>query len=96
MKILFNAIVYRNERGFVARAVELPIAGSPAPTQRSAVKNLKDALRAWTAAATKDGSLDAKLDAAGYEGRVPVSRNTVLEVSIYDSPRISLPVPHIR
>ena len=86
----------RKQRGFVARAVEFPIAGSHASTQRSAVKNLKDALRAWLAAATKDGSLDAMLEASGYEGRVPVSRDTILEVSIYDSPCISLPLPRIR
>jgi predicted RNase H-like HicB family nuclease len=91
--IAFTAIVIKNERGFLARAVELPLTvapSAPAKTQREAVKNLKEAVAQWLERQADDGRLAEILNEAGFVGSIGSDK---AEARIYSNEQISLPLP---
>jgi len=92
--LVFTATVFRNDRGFVARADEFSVFSEPATTQRRAIRNLKDTVLRYLNDASKNRKLPALLDDAGYKGSLVSSMHQVrLEVMIYDRKSISLPMP---
>jgi len=92
--ITVTATVFRNDKGFFARAVELPIVSTPAArTQRGALKNLTIAVGFWLTDMSVEGMLVSALDEAGFRLGID-SRN--LEVHIYDSKPLTVPLYDVR
>ncbi len=91
MNMLINAVVFRNEQGFFARAIEVPVISTPAArTQRGALRNLEVALGFWVTDWSVEGRLASSLEEAGFRGAVDSSN---LEVHLYDRKSISVPIP---
>jgi predicted RNase H-like HicB family nuclease len=91
--IRFTAIVTKNDQGFIARAVELPLTNAPTTrtkTQREAFKKLKEAVTQWLEWRADEGRLAEILDDAGFVGAIGSSK---AEPRIYSTENISLPLP---
>ena len=65
MEIQFTTQIFKEGRSFVAHTRELDVS-SCGGTQRSAVRNLKEAVRLFLEEAEKMGTLDRILEEAGY------------------------------
>lgn len=67
MKIKFNISVFRGEDGaYRARADELGMISEPCRRNASAVKKLREMLRAFMKEAAEKGTLTKQLDEVGY------------------------------
>ncbi len=88
--INISAMVFRNDHGFVARAVELPLVSAPAKTQAKAIKDLTDALSIFLARQADQGTLLATLDRAGFHGAIGSNK---VDARVYSSSTISAPLP---
>jgi hypothetical protein len=90
--IRFTAIVVENERGFVARCVELPLSNTyqngstPAKTQLGAIKNLKEAVVQWLEWRADEGVFPAVLDELGFVGTIDSEKT---EARIYSTKELS-------
>jgi hypothetical protein len=94
MTIVFTAEIFMSTKGYVARAAELGIVSPPAGTQRSALKQLKAAVRNHLAAAAASGRLKATLKDAGYVGIYEtLDRDNRFEPNIWDRQKIELSLP---
>lgn len=94
MTVVFTAEIFMSPQGFVARALELGMVSKPARTQRTALKQLKDAVRLHLANAAIDGELMNVLKEAGYTGVYGLPhRQNRFEPSVWDSQQIELSVP---
>lgn len=92
--LIFNAIVFKNDSGFVARAEELGISSTPVSTRRGALKRLKDAVRLRLASASRNGTLKELLQKAGYKGTFAHSSGDVkMEVMVWDRQPVSIRLP---
>ncbi len=94
-RIRFSGIVTRNDQGFVARAVELPLTNGyngafQGKTQREGVKRLKKAAAQWLGWRADDGTLAKVLDDLGFRGAIG---SDTTEAHVYSTPEIELPLP---
>ena len=90
LTIRVTAYIFRNDYGFVARALELPIVSAPANTQRGAVKNLKDKLKTYLDDLAEHRGLSRVMDDAGFRGWIGRGE---MKVDFINSVPITLPVP---
>lgn len=94
--IKFSAIVVKNERGYVARPVELFLPNTylngsrPAPTQWEAINNLRQAVTQWLESHTDNVDLFHRLTELGFVGAIDSDK---AEARIYANKEISLPLP---
>jgi hypothetical protein len=94
VKIQFNIIVFQGEDGgYRARADELGLISAPCRRRASAVKMLKEMLRAFMKAAAEQGTLTEQLDAVGFIWWMGAD---FIHVAVADSLRVKLPLPKDR
>jgi hypothetical protein len=90
MTISVTVFIFRNQCGFVARALELPVVSAPVNTQRGAVKNLKDKLKTYLDDLAEHKGLSRIIDDAGFRGWIGRGG---MKVDFNDRVSIALPVP---
>ena len=90
LNIRLTAWIFRNDWGFVARALELPVVSAPASTKRGAVKSLKLKMKAYVEEMKRERQLSSILNDSGFRGWIGDRR---LNVEFYDFVSISVPLP---
>ncbi|HXI40970.1 MAG TPA: hypothetical protein VNH83_13385 [Bryobacteraceae bacterium] len=93
LAIRFDAWIFRNEHGYVARALELPVVSAPANTRRGAVKDLKDKMKTYLDELSEHDRLSSVIYDAGFRRWIG---ERVLKVNSYDSVSVTLPLPRTR
>lgn len=89
-RIRVDAWIFRNENGFVARALELPVVSEPANTQRGAVKQLKEQIKSYLDDLNATDELFDSISDNGFRGSIGSQE---LKVNFYSSARITLALP---
>jgi predicted RNase H-like HicB family nuclease len=87
MEIQFTTRIFKEDRTFVAHALELDVS-SCGGTKNKAVSNLKEAVRLFLEEAEKMGTLEQILEEAGYrKGKKSAARKFI------SVQRVTLPLP---
>ena len=90
LTIRIDAWIFRNQHGFVARALELPVVSAPANTRRGAVKNLKDRMKIYLDDLAEHDGLSSVMDDNGFRRWIGERE---MKVTFYDSVSVTLPLP---